>query len=781
MKIRFTGLVCGLLLSACTPNLMDENTVLETTSQPADMTVDVLVSGSYVSTRSAASAAEMDVEKYDIYIFDVSTNALQYYERDLTPTLSETVAETAQMRIGKHEITLPTSGQKRVLALANAGADVTLPALVTLAEATEETPATKLADFKSAVVQTLAGNAAPVEPLFMSAETYIASAADAVVPVSLGRASAKIIIHNTAGAAITLSSVSAEKASSMVYPFADKVSNDIASVTYADQTVDGNPEYFSYYVLPSVKNETSIRLSGTYNGTTFSTKTKLDAAIYADYSYELNLMLKGGRVSAFWANDPNAGVETIVTSGEWLSDVNTVTLPFTAEPYYGFTFKYKASNSDDPATITRNGAETWYDVTVIDKQTIGIKTLEDNNDSERSASFTMMAGDASCTITVKQQGLKDVGTVMFGGLEWMDRVIGATLPATQQNANDVRSYGYFYQWGRNIPFPATGEVETVEGQMTPAAALESHKFIVYDEGTWDWNSEGIEGDFNGKWEDVTASPCPEGWRLPTYNEYASILMVRNNAYIFAGGRQAMDEILPGKTLKYNGYGTNNISNIGHWGLKNQGTDDACQLRWVWINAGGEQTKAVPNWVVNGMTVHNGDTQTYMSGGKNIFRIDRLPADATTIYNAPSKWEGSMSVEAIAIQEYWKTNEDKAESLIFPCAGRRMENGEAVETDNAAFYWSGSMFKGAAGTKHTSTEYASGMLFFRPAGRFMMYVAPEYGKSRNADEEALTKILGYRNQAMPVRCVKGSVDDIPVEDNTLKDNDFGIGEMPEESL
>ena len=75
----------------------------------------------------------------------------------------------------------------------------------------------------------------------------------------------------------------------------------------------------------------------------------------------------------------------------------------------------------------------------------------------------------------------------------MDRSIGATLRASQAFANDVRSFGYLYQWGRTVPFPATGDVETVSEQMTPSEALASPAFIAYTGETQDWNSQGVEG------------------------------------------------------------------------------------------------------------------------------------------------------------------------------------------------------------------------------------------------------------------------------------------------
>jgi hypothetical protein len=69
-------------------------------------------------------------------------------------------------------------------------------------------------------------------------------------------------------------------------------------------------------------------------------------------------------------------------------------------------------------------------------------------------------------------------------------------------------------------------------------------------------------------------------------------------------------------------------------------------------------------------------------------------------------------------------------------------------------WSASMF-----TQHPDNavtkiaeKYASGLIYFRPAGRFIFHVAPAVG---TAQVHADTEFLGYRNQGMPIRCVRAA--------------------------
>ena len=131
MKKRTISFLCGLLVAACSPELYDENSVLENNRQQAEMSVEVQVSGTMVSTRTVASDDERAVTSYDIYIFDVTANALQYYKQGIVPMEPEKIAGTHNYRIGNEQIVLPTSGQKHVFVLGNAGSSVTLPPLVT--------------------------------------------------------------------------------------------------------------------------------------------------------------------------------------------------------------------------------------------------------------------------------------------------------------------------------------------------------------------------------------------------------------------------------------------------------------------------------------------------------------------------------------------------------------------------------------------------------------------------------------------------------------------------
>ena len=218
---------------------------------------------------------------------------------------------------------------------------------------------------------------------------------------------------------------------------------------------------------------------------------------------------------------------------------------------------------------------------------------------------------------------------------------------------------------------------------------------------------------------------------------------RNNALIFANGQQKAAEVLPnGVTHPYVGYGsgaiTKDTETMFHSGIKQKGTADAWYVRYLWINQGGTQTTTPPSYT----KTHEKDTQNHMTGGENILRIDRLKADASADFP-----------KVADARNFWTEHEtDPAvETLIFPCGGRRDATGAVVESNNAAFYWSRSMFTGGDNQySKTATTYASGLLYFRPAGRYTFQYAPAIG---TAQVHADTEDLGYRNQAMQIRCVK----------------------------
>lgn len=117
-----------------------------------------------------------------------------------------------------------------------------------------------------------------------------------------------------------------------------------------------------------------------------------------------------------------------------------------------------------------------------------------------------------------QKDIKKIGVVTNPetGRIWMDRNLGASRVAT--SSTDAEAYGDLYQWGRATDghqkrnSPTT---KTQSGTDNPAHG----DFIIFANpfGVFDWRSTQNDN----LWQGVngTNNPCPEGFRIPTDEEW----------------------------------------------------------------------------------------------------------------------------------------------------------------------------------------------------------------------------------------------------------------------
>lgn len=182
---------------------------------------------------------------------------------------------------------------------------------------------------------------------------------------------------------------------------------------------------------------------------------------------------------------------------------------------------------------------------------------------------------------------QDMGQpVTFNGVMWADRNLGATSAHPTRSYDDwLKSVGYFYQYGRNIPYfpmPSSkdedsklwvyedlSDAEILEKSLITGGELKGTNkvFPVVDPVSWNlesgeywyrpapttvdyeciWNLgdaggghtfcfsydaayslEKLEKKSNGgqtprTWADQSKTPCPPGWRLPTEEDFRGIL------------------------------------------------------------------------------------------------------------------------------------------------------------------------------------------------------------------------------------------------------------------
>lgn len=116
--------------------------------------------------------------------------------------------------------------------------------------------------------------------------------------------------------------------------------------------------------------------------------------------------------------------------------------------------------------------------------------------------------------------------IIAGETNWyMDRFLGATA------TSGTDAYGLHYQWGRHIPMPKAGMVETVAGTASEKEnltnAIQSEKFLLYYTTlSHDWYS-ATPKIWDIRWGDIKLGetkkspfdPCPRGWRLPSNSSW----------------------------------------------------------------------------------------------------------------------------------------------------------------------------------------------------------------------------------------------------------------------
>ncbi len=100
------------------------------------------------------------------------------------------------------------------------------------------------------------------------------------------------------------------------------------------------------------------------------------------------------------------------------------------------------------------------------------------------------------------------------GRVWMDRNLGASRVAV--SASDQQAYGHFYQWGR-----AADGHQRRNSQMTTELSVNDkpgHALYIFNaDSIPDWRSPQNDS----LWQGVNGinNPCPEGYRIPTHEEW----------------------------------------------------------------------------------------------------------------------------------------------------------------------------------------------------------------------------------------------------------------------
>lgn len=305
-------------------------------------------------------------------------------------------------------------------------------------------------------------------------------------------------------------------------------------------------------------------------------------------------------------------------------------------------------------------------------------------------------------------------SMTIGGITWMDRNLGATSGDPLAGDQDwENSRGYFYQFGRNIPYYVKTKVDDKNGityapsngnwhmdesmpypfipekmEQTPKSwsnynidqTFQSEKiaqhptdtqkdfnFIYNDADAGHWDDAGKYSGSN--WKKSENHPCPKGWRIPTKNEFQLIIPGSEEAgdipfYKHSGQdtyietvsndpESSSSSIYIGVKKDHWVETTEGITNTIH-ALKRKGKDNAYFLRWHIERSSDIE---IPN---DNNTDEKGDQR------RSVLVISRYPATKDSELSednvrTATNWKNPVEQIKLPISGYIHTGQEKVDS------------------------------------------------------------------------------------------------------------------------
>lgn len=343
------------------------------------------------------------------------------------------------------------------------------------------------------------------------------------------------------------------------------------------------------------------------------------------------------------------------------------------------------------------------------------------------------------------------GSMTIGGITWMDRNLGASSgdPLAGDQAWE-NSRGYYYQFGRNIPYyikpqkdkynityaPANGNWHLAESMPYPYIpghtnnapqgvednydatntaeypTDKSKNFNFYYGADW----SGYQKTSNTNWNSTDNQPCPKGWRIPTANEFRLIIpnsdtagdisfSLKDHSKVTYYQQEESNDPEDGSKSIYIGVkkGQWTATDAGRsnsiYALKRVGKDNAYYLRWHVETSGVHK-------LANTCTGDKGDEF------RNVLVISRYPAESTS----------KLSLKDVTTAAQW---DNPVEQIRLPFSGYIHTGNEyasygyarpaLIYSGSEAVYWTSS-------TNGNSQSYTVRMKFAGDAAsnQIMMY-------------------------------------------------------------
>ena len=206
------------------------------------------------------------------------------------------------------------------------------------------------------------------------------------------------------------------------------------------------------------------------------------------------------------------------------------------EPYNATNTTWKWSSSDaSVAYVDASGKVT----AIGDGEATITATATDGSGVSASSTISVVAITAVASAEYKDEyGVNHGRGIAIGDVVWAPVNCGYKAPTVDAQGNVVDKgypYGKLYQWGRkygqgySLEYDATapseeagtlveGPVKISEGQLEANA----DKFYMSTSDPYDWALFQNDKLWNDGTEDepkkTDCDPCPDGWRVPTYNE-----------------------------------------------------------------------------------------------------------------------------------------------------------------------------------------------------------------------------------------------------------------------
>lgn len=333
--------------------------------------------------------------------------------------------------------------------------------------------------------------------------------------------------------------------------------------------------------------------------------------------------------------------------------------------------------------------------------------------------------------------------VTFNGVMWMDRNLGAQSADISTPENWEKARGYYYMYGRNIPYYVKNEVTGTDGIMRPKfyendprrcavpyPYIEGHMNDAY---VYSANSSGyaMNPDETTKifkyiarptdnwttnvaynWARTPAnSPCPKGWKLPTTKDVLKIWVINETAgdwtFINHSGSSytytANNDPETGASTSYFCIKEGGKSWGTIYAIKYQGTGQAYRLKWTIEIVGDEN---INDNKTTGSSV-------YIVNRSNLV-ISRYPAESTypALNSSNYKnydWEYPTEVIRFPIMGYICNNGwgiGNVTSLVYPGMELMMLMNDTGVMNNATYAMK---YSGSSGGRSIRINNGSGSL------------------------------------------------------------------------